>query len=417
MISQSEIKAVAFQMGYLDAGRLRQSAPEGEASVEGLAHDIGAELAEVCRGGRVTSRAEVAPDRLTAVARLIFGAPMMLVWFDDQKHGGRASVSHVSASHDPADCLDCTLGRKVYSPDVIRNVGVAGRPPVVDDECLPFHTTAPLYTPDWRLLGVLHVASPEARPGAMAAEDERRLGVLAGIAAEMIDIRQRLRIAEEALAEKDLLAREADHRVANGLQLIQGALSLQAAAESGTAQGPALRAAAGRVAAIAGAHRHLHSTPAATPDGIEYISALLCKLALPPAAAGGTVNAEGRPVILDAAPAVVGAIPAGLLPRLGLIVAELVANALKHGSGRVLVELGPAPAFDGGGVVLAVSDQGPGFPLGFEPAAPGRAGLGMRLISTLSRPGHVEVDPNDRSRIVVRLLERPAPAASQRLSD
>ena len=215
---------------------------------------------------------------------------------------------------------------------------------------------------------------------------------------------------------RDLLAREADHRVANGLQLIQGALSLQAAAESGTAQGPALRAAAGRVAAIAGAHRHLHSTAAATPDGIEYIRALLRKLALPPAVAGETVEAGGRPVVLDAAPGVAEAIPAGLLPRLGLIVAELVANALKHGSGRVLVELSPAPAFEGSGVVLAVSDQGPGFPLGFEPAAPGRTGLGMRLISTLSRPGHVEVDPDDRRRIIVRLMDRAIHSASQRRS-
>jgi two-component sensor histidine kinase len=404
-------------MGHLDTRRVRQSAPEGEALVGVPTHDIEAGPVEAFQSQRVTSRAEVAPDRLTAVARLIFNAPTMMVWFEHQEHGSGASDLHVSSSHDSADCIDCRSGPEVPSPDAISSVSVAGRPPVVDDERLLFHTAAPLYTPEWRLLGVLHVASQEARPESMAAEDERRLEVLAGIAAEVIDIRQRLRIAEEALAEKDLLAREADHRVANGLQLIQGALSLQAAAESGTAQGPALRAAAGRVAAIAGAHRHLHSTAAATPDGIEYIRALLRKLALPPDMAGGTEEAEGRPVVLDAASGVAKAIPAGLLPRLGLIVAELVANALKHGSGRVLVQLSPAPAFEGGGVVLAVSDQGSGFPLGFEPAAPGRTGLGMRLISSLSRPGHVEIDPDDRRRIIVRLVDRASSAASQRVSD
>jgi two-component sensor histidine kinase len=111
------------------------------------------------------------------------------------------------------------------------------------------------------------------------------------------------------------------------------------------------------------------------------------------------------------------AIPAGLLPRRGLIVAELVANAFKHGCGRVLVELGPAPPAEGGGVVLAVSDQRPGVPLGLEPAAPGRTGLGMRLNSTLSRPGHVAIDPDDRRRIVVRLMDRAIPAASQQMSE
>ena len=63
---------------------------------------------------------------------------------------------------------------------------------------------------------------------------------------------------------------------------------------------------------------------------------------------------------------------------LGLIVAELVTNAAKHGAGEIKVAFGHAAP---GGYALSVSDQGAGLPAGYDPAATG--GLGMRVISTL----------------------------------
>jgi two-component sensor histidine kinase len=228
---------------------------------------------------------------------------------------------------------------------------------------------------------------------------------LAGVAAEMLEARLRVSRAEALAAEKDLLAREADHRVANGLQLIHGALSLQAAAEPNAVLREALQLAAGRVMAVAGAHRHLHRavTPpdaGGVPDAVAYLATLVRDLA----PSGVPAGVAGRPVLFHAAPDAGVAMPAGLLPRLGLIAAELVANALKHGRGRVLVELLPAALAEGGGVVLAVSDEGPGFPPGFDPHARGRQSLGIRLVATLSRPAGVWIDPEDRRRIVVRLV-------------
>ena len=90
-----------------------------------------------------------------------------------------------------------------------------------------------------------------------------------------------------------------------------------------------------------------------------------------------------------------------------------VLRAFMHETDRVLVELGPAPVFECGGVVLAVSDHGPSFPSGFEPTAPGRTGLGMRSVSTLSRTGHTRIDPDDCRRCVVRLMDRTTPAVIQ----
>jgi two-component sensor histidine kinase len=252
------------------------------------------------------------------------------------------------------------------------------------------------------------VFAPEPRP--TEALIDRRSAALARM---MENARRRLRHAEAALAEQRLLAREADHRVANGLQLIHCALSLQAtAAPDGVAQ-QAIRAAARSVAAIAEAHRHLYSpaalgpTPDASPDAVAYLSALLHKLSSIAVRDGQMADCA---VVLRTEPGAATAVSAGMLPRLGLVTAELVTNALKHGSGPVLVELRRGGE-EGGGAVVAVSDQGAGFPPGFDPAACDDGSLGMRLLTVLARPGRVWVDPANRRRILVHLLDRTTPGS------
>ena len=338
--------------------------------------------------------AEPEADRLSELARLLFGAPEMLVRLIEAQGGTDAQDKAPLVPSAPADALSTDGPQGALRPHFCHDAAV------------------PLHARDGGRIGTLLVASPRPRPGWMAGEHRGRLEALAGVAADALEARLRLRLAAEALAEKDLFAREADHRVANGLQLVHGALSLQAAAEPCPASRAALQGAAHRIAAVAGAHRHLHNAPgtpadSVAPNAADYLAALVRDLA--PGAAGGT--AASRPVVLHAAPGAAAAVPAGLLPRLGLIVAELVANAQKHGTGRVLVELRPASSADGGGVALVVSDEGPGFPVGFDPEARGRKGLGMRLVAALSRPGGVRIDPEDRRRIVVRLVDHAQPGA------
>jgi two-component sensor histidine kinase len=225
-----------------------------------------------------------------------------------------------------------------------------------------------------------------------------------------VNARRRCRRAEGALAEQRLLTREADHRVANGLQLVHCTLSLHAAAASDEAAREAIRAAARSVAAAAEAHRHLHASRAhgpageATSDAEVYLRALMRNLS--PTGSGDEI-APTRMVTLRAAPEGARAVAAGLLPRLGLVTAELVTNALKHGTGSVLVELRPGTKEEGGGAVVAVRDEGAGFPPRFDPATSERGSLGMRLITALARPGRVWVDAEDRRRILVQLLDRP----------
>ncbi len=84
---------------------------------------------------------------------------------------------------------------------------------------------------------------------------------------------------------------------------------------------------------------------------------------------------------------------------LGLITGELVTNALKYGQGRVGVEVQQRI----GGLHISVSDEGPGFPPGYDPAA--SRGLGMRLVTSLAKVPKSQAIRVDRSvpfgRIVV----------------
>ncbi len=188
-----------------------------------------------------------------------------------------------------------------------------------------------------------------------------------------IDVTERRRLEAERealLAEKDLLLRETHHRVKNSLQLVLGLLLLQArGAEPETAE--RLKEAAGRIVSIAAVHRRLYESGAgAAQDAAQHLALLVEEL-------GRSVGSGPREVALRAEPGLL--LEPERLAALGLLVTELVTNALKHGAGRVTVSLALAEEE----AVLAVADEGPGFPLGFDPAV--STGLGMRVAGAMAR--------------------------------
>lgn len=177
---------------------------------------------------------------------------------------------------------------------------------------------------------------------------------------------------DELIRQQDVLSKESDHRLLNGLQMIASLLSLQSHKSRNADIASQLALAANRVATIGRVHRRLHSFDGVPAVAFKHYLEDLCSdfsTMLPSLGrAERVIVVEGREINL---PTVTG-IP------LGFIVNELITNAAKYGKGLITVRLAPNP---GKGYALSVSNDGPPLPDGFDPAACN--GLGMKIIRSL----------------------------------
>ncbi len=193
--------------------------------------------------------------------------------------------------------------------------------------------------------------------------------------------------------EKDLLMQEVHHRVKNSLQLVQNILAMQARTLNSPEAREQVDKAAERIMTIAAVHHRLYAGGSiVATDAAQYLHGLLGDMR------GVTLDvADDRALELDIS---TFSLAADDIAPLGLIVCELVTNALKYARGRVQV----AVHQDVGGLEISVSDEGGGFPAGFDPAS--RHGLGMRMVSLLAKSSNGDAIRVDRSvpfgRIVVR---------------
>ncbi|TDH60762.1 GAF domain-containing protein [Dankookia rubra] len=254
-----------------------------------------------------------------------------------------------------------------------------------------------------RALNVL-IGEGDARFGVLEADcTERRsfdrhdtafLQVLANILAAAVEAYGRRAAAREVAAAKDLLMAEIHHRVKNSLQMVQSMLTLQARAAAGTEAAVPLVESAARVRTIAALHDRLYRADAGLEVEVaSYLEGLAADLraSMAPAQAG-------RQILLDADAATWGAAD---VTTLGLVLTELVTNALKYGSGTVHVAFRQSIESQ---ALLVVEDEGPGLPAEFDPAR--SCGLGMRLVTGLlkGRGGNLEVDRSaGHTRFVARL--------------
>lgn len=178
-----------------------------------------------------------------------------------------------------------------------------------------------------------------------------------------------LRAANERL---ELILGEIHHRIANSLAIVSTFVSMQARATDNEAAASALQETHYRIQAVAQVHRRLYTSP--STDAVEldeYLESLIEDLR-----SGGT--AQGAPITVRLDAERVEVKPDSAV-SVGVIVAELVSNAIKYAfapgqSGEIVVTLRPA---DSGGYRLLVADNGRGFNI--ADAATG-SGLGMRII-------------------------------------
>ena len=198
---------------------------------------------------------------------------------------------------------------------------------------------------------------------------------------------ERLHEMEIENRRQALFGRESDHRLMNDLQLVVSLLSLQSRTQTNADTAPHLSVAANRVAAIARVHRHLHSLEGKQTIAFKHYLDELCEEYSTMLIAGEGLAApivvEGPEINLAAA----------IGTSLGLIVNELITNAIKHGRSQVTVLLAPDP---GKGWALSVCNDGSTLPDGFDASA--RKGLGMSLIASLVAQigGELRIERGDR---------------------
>jgi two-component sensor histidine kinase len=194
----------------------------------------------------------------------------------------------------------------------------------------------------------------------------------AGAVAARVAMHQKL---VEALAQKEMLLKEVNHRVKNSLQLVASLLNLQRSRITDPEAKRQFEDAVRRVSAVAHVHQRLYSDEHLDKVALDRFMADLCR-DLNQMAPAGTVKVECTvdPCVL----------PTDRVIPLALIVNELVANAFKYsfpegGAGVIRLHGETKP----GALVLSVSDDGRPFPAGFDPAQSN--GLGMKMIAALAR--------------------------------
>jgi len=212
---------------------------------------------------------------------------------------------------------------------------------------------------------------------AAGMEPIRNKGVVLGF---LFDIHAHKHAEENAfrvmLKEKDLLLREIHHRVKNNLQVVSSLLRLQSFTSEDPALQRALKEAQERVQAIALIHQKLkHAPDFSQLDLPGYVRTLAERLVRSYASVPALIDLRVEVATLDIGPD--APVP------LGLILNELVANALQHAfppgeGGSLDIELDQDQR---GWITLRVADSGQGLP---EAVDLSHGGLGFQLVQALT---------------------------------
>jgi two-component sensor histidine kinase len=211
--------------------------------------------------------------------------------------------------------------------------------------------------------------------------------------------RQRKQL-EASLREKEVLLREVHHRVKNNLQVITSLLHLQA-----STQAPPIRAllaeSEARIRSIALVHENLYQAETLESIDVDHYFAALVSALVSTFDTGRVEVSVSRTGVH---------LPIDNAISCGLIVNELVSNALKHAfpggrHGSVVVALRrPFPDV----LVLEVRDDGCGLPDSMD--IRNATSMGLRLVQSLTHQleGTIEIDRANGTAICIRFPSKLA---------
>ena len=181
---------------------------------------------------------------------------------------------------------------------------------------------------------------------------------------------------EDLVANNMLLIQELQHRVANSLQIIALVLMQSVRRVSNDETQSHFQMAQNRVLSIAALQKQLSQSGAADVELRPYLVQLCQSI-------GISIIADPEILTIEV-DAVEGSVSSSQSVSFGLIVTELVINALKHAypvdqGGTIRVSY----VTDGSAWTLEVEDDGVGMPLDDRPAAV--AGLGTNIVEALAK--------------------------------
>ena len=190
---------------------------------------------------------------------------------------------------------------------------------------------------------------------------------------DVTDARADATLKEEAARENETLLREVRHRVANSLQIIASVLLRNARTTKSKETQGHLENAHHRVMSVASLERLLSTSEGGDIEVHAYFTRLCESISASMIGDGDQIS-----LIVEGGD---GAVEAKVSVSLGLIVTELVINALKYAfpdgrAGKIAVDYN----FHGPNWILCVRDDGVGMPR----SGPVRTGLGTSIVAALA---------------------------------
>ena len=207
----------------------------------------------------------------------------------------------------------------------------------------------------------------------LAYLDLEHMRVLIAVS-DVTEARADAALKDHALRQITVLLQEVRHRVANSLQIIASVLLQNARKTRSEETRSHLKDAHDRVMSVATLERLLSTSEDGDVDLHAYFTSLCQSIST-------SMIGERAQISLTVAGGA-GVVPARISVSLGLIVTELVINALKHAfpdgrPGKITVDYD----FQGPNWVLCVRDDGVGMP---PAGAAVRKGLGTSIVQTLA---------------------------------
>jgi PAS domain S-box-containing protein len=230
---------------------------------------------------------------------------------------------------------------------------------------------------------------------AVVSRSERRV---IGVLRDVTDRRRREDALREALTAREMLIREADHRIKNSLQMVISLLTIQQLRMTSADAADAVTSAIARVEAIAEAHYALQqSKDLRHVDFGKMLRDLCGKLATLRADTAILCTLDGDLTL-----------SADLAIPFALMTSEMLTNALRHAypantPGDIIV----GATNEGGVLTVSIVDQGKGMA-----ATTGTPGLGTQLIASFAKQLSAKVEtrstPGVGTQILIRIVTNAA---------